>query len=73
MTCPCGYKMCYLCRADVGEEQYDHFCPHFRARPGEPCRECQKCLLFQEENEDEVLQSARAKAEEEWIRMKDEA
>jgi hypothetical protein len=28
MTCPCGEKMCYICRAAV--DNYAHFCTHFR-------------------------------------------
>jgi hypothetical protein len=43
MTCPCGAKMCYICRASV--EDYSHFCGHFRAAGG-ACTQCKKCDLW---------------------------
>jgi hypothetical protein len=73
MTCSvCGYKMCYLCRADVRDKLYKHFCTHFRAVPGTACKSCSLCSLFQDEVEDEIIQVARAAAEEEWERRQQE-
>ena len=34
MICTCGYAMCYLCRAGVPKDGYDHFCNHFRPQVG---------------------------------------
>ncbi|KAK3324719.1 hypothetical protein B0T19DRAFT_429267 [Cercophora scortea] len=73
LTCPCGYKMCYVCRKDIGgggdgaDVGYRHFCQHFRPE-GDPkqCTECKKCNLWESENTDEVLQQAKEEAEKKW-------
>ncbi|KII86479.1 hypothetical protein PLICRDRAFT_114762 [Plicaturopsis crispa FD-325 SS-3] len=65
MVCTCGYKMCYVCRADICDDAYAHFCQHFRPRGG-PCTECSACSLFEGEDEDAVIRAAKATAEEEW-------
>lgn len=72
LTCPCGYKMCYVCRKDIGagdgpDAGYRHFCEHFRPE-GDPrkCSECNKCNLWEAENTDEVLRKAREEAERKW-------
>ncbi|KZT37375.1 hypothetical protein SISSUDRAFT_1034102 [Sistotremastrum suecicum HHB10207 ss-3] len=67
MVCVCGYAMCYLCRADVRVEKYNHFCPHFRAIPGRPCADCTRCNLYEAENESAILKAAASMAKEEWI------
>lgn len=74
LTCPCGHMMCNLCRADltpgvVGNAEgkgYSHFCPHFRATPGDACTDCNRCELYRDEADDEVIQQARREAVEEW-------
>ncbi|KAM7218981.1 putative E3 ubiquitin-protein ligase ARI4 [Rhypophila decipiens] len=67
LTCPCGYKMCYVCRKDIGEVGYRHFCEHFRPQ-GDPkaCEECKKCNLFEKEDEEAVLRQAKEEAERKW-------
>jgi hypothetical protein len=73
LTCPCGYKMCYVCRKDIGgtgdgaDVGYRHFCEHFRPH-GDPrkCDQCNKCNLWEAENTDEVLRKAREEAERRW-------
>lgn len=69
LVCVCGYAMCYICRADIGKEGYMHFCQHFRAEPGKKCGECERCDLYLEEEEDEVLKRARMRAVNEWREM----
>ncbi|RFU72402.1 hypothetical protein TARUN_9852 [Trichoderma arundinaceum] len=67
LTCPCGYKMCYVCRADLTEEGYRHFCDHFRPDGDpRPCLECERCNLWESEDVDQVLQEAREEAERNW-------
>ncbi|KAI0171764.1 hypothetical protein GGR52DRAFT_547518 [Hypoxylon sp. FL1284] len=69
LTCPCGYKMCYVCRKDIGtaNEGYQHFCQHFRPEgDGRRCKECNKCNLWEAENTDEILRKAKAEAERKW-------
>ncbi|PON21343.1 hypothetical protein TGAM01_v209794 [Trichoderma gamsii] len=67
LTCPCGYKMCYVCRADLTEEGYRHFCDHFRPDGDpRPCLECDRCNLWESEDVDQVLQEAREEAEQKW-------
>lgn len=70
LTCPCGYKMCYVCRADLGDEGYRHFCDHFRP-DGDPtpCKECDRCNLWESEDTEKVLQAARDEAERKWKAM----
>lgn len=70
LTCPCGYKMCYVCRADLSDEGYRHFCDHFRP-DGDPtpCTECERCNLWESEDTEEVLQAAREEAERKWKDM----
>lgn len=46
-----------------------HFCQHFRAEPGKKCGECERCDLYLEEEEDEVLKRARMRAVNEWREM----
>lgn len=66
LVCLCGYSMCYVCRQGLAEEGYHHFCQHFRERPGETCRECNKCDLYRVEDEERVMKRARESAEAEW-------
>ena len=67
LACPCGYKMCYVCRADLSDEGYRHFCEHFRPDGDpKPCKECDRCNLWENENTDLVLQQAREEAERRW-------
>lgn len=73
LTCPCGYKMCYVCRKDIGgtgdgaDVGYMHFCQHFRPH-GDPrkCDQCSKCNLWESENTDEILRKAKEEAERKW-------
>ena len=73
LTCPCGYKMCYVCRKDIGDTGdgpdvgYRHFCEHFRPE-GNPkrCTQCQKCNLWELEDTEKVLQEAKEEAERQW-------
>lgn len=70
LTCPCGYKMCYVCRADLSDEGYRHFCDHFRPDGDpRPCKECDRCNLWESEDTDRVLQEAREEAERKWKAM----
>jgi hypothetical protein len=67
LTCPCGYKMCYVCRADLGDEGYRHFCDHFRPDGDpRPCKECDRCNLWESEDTDKILQAAREEVERKW-------
>jgi hypothetical protein len=73
LTCPCGYKMCYVCRKDIGgagdgaDVGYRHFCQHFRPHgDGRKCDECNLCNLGESENTDEVLAKAKEEAERKW-------
>ncbi|KAB8237229.1 E3 ubiquitin-protein ligase [Aspergillus alliaceus] len=47
-------------------EGYKHFCEHFRINPGSRCSECNKCELYQDEDEEAVARRAGEKAEREW-------
>ncbi|KAI0484718.1 hypothetical protein GGR56DRAFT_615069 [Xylariaceae sp. FL0804] len=70
LTCPCGYKMCYVCRKDIGapKEGYQHFCQHFRPEgDGRRCRECDKCNLWETEDTEAALNKAKADAERKWL------
>jgi hypothetical protein len=71
LTCPCGYKMCYVCRKDIGGadgEGYRHFCDHFRPDGDpKPCTECNRCNLWESENTEAVLTQAREEAERNWL------
>ncbi|KAK3390851.1 hypothetical protein B0H63DRAFT_124299 [Podospora didyma] len=73
LTCPCGYKMCYVCRKDIGgtgdgpDVGYRHFCEHFRPeRSPAKCTQCNKCNLWESENTDQVLKQAKEEAERKW-------
>ena len=74
LTCPCGYKMCYVCRKDIGAKEgpdagYRHFCEHFRpdGGQGKKCEECTKCSLWEAEDTDSVLENAKSEAERKWM------
>jgi hypothetical protein len=72
LTCPCGYKMCYVCRKDIGSssEGYQHFCQHFRPEgDGRRCQECAKCNLWESEDTEAILREARVEAERRWREM----
>jgi hypothetical protein len=76
LTCPCGYKMCYVCRKDIGgtgdgpDVGYRHFCEHFRPEGSpRPCTECSKCNLWEAENTEVVLKQAKEEAERKWKEM----
>jgi hypothetical protein len=66
LVCLCGYSMCYICRQGLASEGYQHFCGHFRERPGQPCGECNKCDLYRVEDEERVVKRAKDRAEAEW-------
>ena len=70
LTCPCGYKMCYVCRKDIGageEEGYRHFCDHFRPEgDGSRCAHCDRCNLWETEDTEAVLARAKERAEKDW-------
>ncbi|KAH8911466.1 hypothetical protein BR93DRAFT_924156 [Coniochaeta sp. PMI_546] len=73
LTCPCGYKMCYVCRKDIGgtgdgpDVGYRHFCDHFRPEGDpKPCTQCNRCNLWESENTDAVLAQAKEEAERKW-------
>ena len=70
MVCICGYIMCYICRQDLGKpsagETYRHFCQHFRPAGAGLCRECNKCDLYKNEDEDGLVMEAGALAERNW-------
>ena len=69
LTCPCGYRMCYVCRADLGADGYRHFCQHFRPEgDGSRCPDpdCGRCNLWESEDVDAVLRRAREDAEARW-------
>jgi hypothetical protein len=75
LTCPCGYKMCYVCRKDIGggegpDAGYRHFCDHFRPEGDpKPCVQCNKCNLWESENTELVLKLAKEEAEQKWREM----
>lgn len=67
LTCPCGFKMCYVCRENITENGYRHYCDHFRPTgDGRPCRTCKKCNLWENEDEEAVLAKAKETAEKQW-------
>ena len=69
LTCVCGYSMCYICRQGLGKggggEGYRHFCQHFRPVGGR-CKECDKCDLYRDEDNESLVRKAGAMAEREW-------
>ncbi|KAI9032134.1 hypothetical protein DFJ74DRAFT_763876 [Hyaloraphidium curvatum] len=67
MTCPgCGYVLCYVCRKEIGQEGYGHFCQHFRPLPG-PCGECNRCDLYKVEEDSRAVREAGRRARERWL------
>jgi hypothetical protein len=73
MRCPCGYEMCYICRADISgktrNSTYQHFCNHFWQDPTKKkCTECNRCSLYEVEEEELVLRKAREAVESRWQR-----
>lgn len=70
LACPCGYAMCYVCRADVRRAGYAHFCPHFRpAGTGECPVGCGRCDLYRDE--EVSMEEVRKVAEREWWERQD--
>ena len=49
IVCPCGKKVCYICQKDISRELYKHFCqtPHCKHK------ECGKCILYTNAEEDD--------------------
>ncbi|KAI9830670.1 MAG: hypothetical protein M1826_004499 [Phylliscum demangeonii] len=66
LTCVCGYRMCYVCRSAIGPEGYRHFCEHFRPRGEARCTECDKCDLYQCEDEQVAVRRAAEGAVAQW-------
>ena len=56
MTCNCGYKMCYICRADLTKIGYAHFC----SKPHCGHRDCKKCVMYSDSVEDDRLAAREA-------------
>ena len=69
LTCICGYSMCYICRQGLGKgeggEGYRHFCQHFRPLGG-ICQDCDKCDLYKDLDDDEIVMTAGIEAEKAW-------
>ncbi|PNS18685.1 hypothetical protein CAC42_5224 [Sphaceloma murrayae] len=65
LVCPCGYNMCYICRAPIANEGYAHFCQHFRASGGR-CTECDRCDLYKVEDEEATVKRAAEQAGKAW-------
>lgn len=69
LTCVCGYAMCYVCRQGLGRghggEGYRHFCQHFRPAGG-VCKDCDKCDLYRNEDDEDLVKRAGALAEKQW-------
>lgn len=73
LVCNCGYTMCYVCRSQIQEKEgYTHFCQHFRPLGGK-CAQCDKCDLYADENEDEVVKRAAVVAEKAWRKQRSES
>ena len=62
MTCRCGAFFCYLCKQPI--KGYDHFCQHAHD-PGEKCKECDCCVLWDEPDDAKFVENERLKGEEE--------
>ncbi|KAF2485147.1 hypothetical protein BDY17DRAFT_293020 [Neohortaea acidophila] len=66
LVCNCGYTMCYICRQEItSKEGYSHFCQHFRPHGGR-CRECERCDLYGDEDEEAAIRVAAEAAEKAW-------
>ena len=69
LTCRCGQTICYVCRQALspvsGGEAYNHFCQHFRPAGGK-CGACNKCDLYQADDEEMLIRRAGETAEKEW-------
>eukprot|EP00158_Paraphelidium_tribonemae_P005646 Partr_v1_DN27443_c0_g1_i7_m72071 putative Ring finger protein len=61
IVCKCGYSICYICRQDIRQEGYAHFCQHFRAVPGK-CTKCTKCDLWKSPDEEALIYQAAQEA-----------
>jgi hypothetical protein len=46
--------MCYVCRQDVEQQGYQHFCQHFRPLGG-ACKTCNRCGLYDKEDEEQGI------------------
>lgn len=60
IACRCGQIMCYVCRKPIGNN-YQHFCQHPR-EPGKACTTCNKCNLWEQEIEDDIVKAAKEAA-----------
>ena len=75
MSCPCGVKMCYICREQlVKHNPYGHFCqtPHCQHK------RCGKCTLYSnaEEDDERAMREAGINAAEAYkkeVRKEDES
>ena len=68
LRCPCGYRMCYVCRADISEVGYRHFCDHFRPEgDARACGECSRCNLWETEDTEALLREAKEEVERRWV------
>lgn len=73
LVCVCGYKMCYMCRADVCRDGYQHFCDHFRIQgDGSRCLACSRCNLWESEDVDKLLKRVEAEETAKWKSIEDE-
>lgn len=70
LTCRCGYVMCYICRQDIHLEGYKHFCEHFRDIPGSSCVQCDRCDLYDVEDERITVERAAERARQEFSRSR---
>ena len=58
--------MCYICRQEItSKEGYNHFCQHFRPHGGR-CKECERCDLYGDEDEEQAIRRAAEATEKAW-------
>eukprot|EP00899_Mesostigma_viride_P028474 jgi/Mesvir1/8811/Mv02712-RA.1 len=64
ITCRCGAWTCYVCRSGIPKNVgYAHFCQHVLDPGQTSCRECQRCLLWQDNRRAEEAELARLQKE----------
>ncbi|KAJ6486837.1 hypothetical protein C8R45DRAFT_996167 [Mycena sanguinolenta] len=71
-TCVCGAEYCHLCHASLGANNSSlwktHFCGHFLEHGEGKCRQCSRCPLYSDRDDEHIRRRVEGEVTKRWKR-----